>query len=328
MTPTAAADPVTGLGTCCRQPFIQHALLAGTAIALLSGLVGYFVVLRGQVFAGDALSHVAYTGALAALAAGVDLRFGLFVATVVVGLLLGVLGGRAGGRRRRHRHGVRLGARAGRVLPGRSTPPHARTGNSAANVNVLFGSIFGISGAGARAGGRASPCRHRWLLVGDRPAAAVRQPRPGRGRGPRGAGPLARTGVPGRWSGSTAAEASQAVGALLLFALLAAPPAAAQRLTDRPWPALALAGGLSVLALWLGIAVQPTPGPRLPPASPSWRSPTAEYLLAAGWAVPPACTGRRRRLRPAGRTGVPGAGGAAECSGHSPKSSTVWLMSV
>ncbi|MDP9093142.1 MAG: metal ABC transporter permease, partial [Actinomycetota bacterium] len=77
------------------HPFIQNALLAGTAIAMLSGLVGYFVVLRGQVFAGDALSHVAYAGALAALAAGVDLRFGLFAATVAVGLALGLLGGRA-----------------------------------------------------------------------------------------------------------------------------------------------------------------------------------------------------------------------------------------
>ena len=52
------------------QEFVRNALLAGTAIALASGLVGYFVVLRAQVFAGDALSHVAFTGALAAAAAG------------------------------------------------------------------------------------------------------------------------------------------------------------------------------------------------------------------------------------------------------------------
>ena len=50
------------------QPFMQHAFLAGSGIALASGLVGYFVVLRAQVFTGDALSHVAFTGALAALA--------------------------------------------------------------------------------------------------------------------------------------------------------------------------------------------------------------------------------------------------------------------
>ena len=72
-----AAGPISGVASMLSHPFIQHAFLAGTAIALLSGLVGYFVVLRGQVFAGDALSHVAYAGALAALAAGVELDDGL-----------------------------------------------------------------------------------------------------------------------------------------------------------------------------------------------------------------------------------------------------------
>ena len=45
--------------------FMRNALLAGTFVGLACGLVGYFVVLRAQVFAGDALSHVAFTGALA-----------------------------------------------------------------------------------------------------------------------------------------------------------------------------------------------------------------------------------------------------------------------
>ena len=46
--------------------FMRNALLAGSFIGLACGLVGYFVVLRAQVFAGDALSHVAFTGAVAA----------------------------------------------------------------------------------------------------------------------------------------------------------------------------------------------------------------------------------------------------------------------
>ena len=75
--------------------FFRNALLAGTAIALASGLIGYFVVLRAQVFAGDALSHVAFTGALAAAAAGVDTRIGLFAATIAIALLLGLLGERS-----------------------------------------------------------------------------------------------------------------------------------------------------------------------------------------------------------------------------------------
>src|SRR5947209_13785680 len=75
--------------------FIRNALLAGTFTALACGLVGYFVVLRAQVFAGDALSHVAFTGALAAAAAGVDTRIGLFAATIAIALVLGGLGERA-----------------------------------------------------------------------------------------------------------------------------------------------------------------------------------------------------------------------------------------
>ena len=67
------------------QEFMRNALLAGTFIALACGVSGWFVVLRGQVFAGDALSHVAFPGALAAAAAGIDERVGLFAATVAVG---------------------------------------------------------------------------------------------------------------------------------------------------------------------------------------------------------------------------------------------------
>ncbi|HEX2423510.1 MAG TPA: metal ABC transporter permease, partial [Actinomycetota bacterium] len=71
---------------------MRNAFLAGTGIAAGCGAVGYFVVLRSQVFTGDALSHVAFTGALAALAAGVDLRFGLFGATIAVAVGMGFLG--------------------------------------------------------------------------------------------------------------------------------------------------------------------------------------------------------------------------------------------
>src|SRR6202035_4621314 len=61
--------------------FIRNAYLAGTLIALACGVVGWFTVLRGQVFAGDALSHVAFVGAIAAAVVGVDERVGLFALT-------------------------------------------------------------------------------------------------------------------------------------------------------------------------------------------------------------------------------------------------------
>ena len=66
--------------------------------------------------------------------------------------------------------------------------------------------------------------------------------------------------------GATAAEATQAVGALLLLGLLAAPAGAAQRLTANPYLALALSAALAVLAMWLGLALSYAI-PSLPPST-------------------------------------------------------------
>ena len=80
--------------------------------------------------------------------------------------------------------------------------------------------------------------------------------------------------------GASAAEASQAIGALLLFGLLAAPPAAAQRLTNRPWRAFALSGGArrcgDVAGLGLAYAY-----PTLPPSFTIMGVAAGEYALAA-----------------------------------------------
>ncbi len=259
------------------QPFIQHAFVAGTAIAVLSGLVGYFVVLRGQVFAGDALSHVAYTGALAALAAGVDLRFGLFAATVSVGLLLGLVGGR------RVADDVVIGTTFSWIL-GLGVfflawyTTHSSAGNGAASVTVLFGSIFGISASAATTAALIAAGLVVVLLFIARPLLfASLDPAVAAARGVpvRALGPAFLAIV-----GAAAAEASQAVGALLLFGLLAAPPAAAQRLTDNPWRALPLSALLAVLAMWGGLSLSYA-APRLPASFCVMAFATAEYALSA-----------------------------------------------
>jgi zinc/manganese transport system permease protein len=234
------------------QPFMRYALLAGTAIALASGLAGYFVVLRGQVFAGDALSHVAFAGALAALAAGIDLRIGLFVAVLAVAMVLGVLGDRG------EADDVAVGAVFAWVL-GLGVlflslfTINNSSANGAAGVNVLFGSIFGFDS------GRA------WLVVATSfviVAALVGIARPLLFAS---IDPVVAdaAGVPVRilsfvfliLLAVTAGMASQAVGALLLLALLAAPAAAAQRLTVRPHTAMWLSAGIAVASMWIGLAV-------------------------------------------------------------------------
>ena len=65
--------------------------------------------------------------------------------------------------------------------------------------------------------------------------------------------------------GATAAEATQAVGALLLLGLLAAPAGAALRLTDRPFVALALSCGIAVVSMVVGLTLSHTV-PALPPS--------------------------------------------------------------
>ena len=124
--------------------FVRNAWIAGTAIALASGLIGYFVVLRAQVFAGDALSHVAFTGTLAAAAAGIDARIGLFAATILIALLLGSLGERSGA------NDVTIGVTFAAILGlGAYFLALFSTGTGGANgllgARTLFGSIFGLS---------------------------------------------------------------------------------------------------------------------------------------------------------------------------------------
>jgi zinc/manganese transport system permease protein len=258
-------------------PFIQHALLAGTAIALLSGLVGYFVVLRGQVFAGDMLSHVAYAGALAALAAGIDPRIGLFAATIAVALGIAFLAGKATA------DDVIIGNAMAWVL-GLGVfclafyTTYRATGNSTANVTVLFGSIFGISASDAALAAWIAAGLITVLLLIARPllfASLDPDVAAARGVPVRMLGPLFLAIV-----GATAGEASQAVGALVLTGLLAAPAAAAYHLTTRPWAALALAGALAVAAMWLGLTLAYAI-PILPPTFTIMAVAAAEYALAA-----------------------------------------------
>ncbi len=241
----------TGLGQMFAHPFVREAFLAGLPIAALAGVVGYFMVLRSQVFSGDALSHVAFTGALAALAFGVDARLGLFVATIGIGVVLGLLGNR--GRADDVLIGtlfawiLGLGVLALSVY----TASASAAANGGAGVSVLFGSIFGLSAARATLAAAVALALLLVMLVIARPLLfASLDEAVAAARGV----PVTALGV-GFLAlvGATAAEATQAVGALLLIGLLAAPAGAAQRLTRNPYSGLALSAGLSLAAMATGL---------------------------------------------------------------------------
>lgn len=267
------------------HPFLRTAFLAGTPVALACGLVGYFAVLRGQVFTGDALSHVAFTGSLAALAIGIDLRFGLFAATIAVAVAMGLLA------RRGRADDVVIGSVFAWVLglgvlflslytTGRSGAA-GTSGN--AGVSVLFGSIFGLAGRdavlaaviGLAAAGSLLAIARPLLFATVDDAVAAARGIPVRALG---VAFLALVGV-------VAAETTQVVGALLLLGLLAAPAAAAQRLTVRPYAGLALSAALAVLATWAGLT-ESYLVPSMPPSFAIIATSVAIYaaISAVTWA--------------------------------------------
>ena len=243
--------------------FVRNAYLAGTFISLACGIVGWFVVLRGQVFAGDALSHVAFVGAIAAAVLGLDERIGLFVLTLLLAAGMGALG------RRAHADDVVIGTVFAWIL-GIGVfllallAVGAAGGNGIAGVNTLFGSIYELTPGAAQLAaaialvviaGVAVAARPLLLCTLDAELAAVR-------------------GIPVRVLGIlfllalaiVTAQSTQAVGALLLLGLLAAPAGAAHNLCARPYLGMALSGGLAVAAMWGGLALSYAV-PSLPPSS-------------------------------------------------------------
>lgn len=257
------------------QEFVRNAWLAGTAIALACGLVGYFVVLRAQVFAGDALTHVAFTGAVAAAAAGVDTRIGLFAATIAVAIAIGWLGDRSAA------DDVTIGITFSWIL-GLGVfflalfSSSAAGGNGVLGARTLFGSIFGLSAGDSQLAAVVAAVIALSLIAIARPLLfATVDP-----------GVAAARGVPVRalgllflaLLGATAAEATQAIGALLLLGLLAAPAGAAQRLTANPYRGLALAPGIAVACTWAGLTLSYLV-PSLPPSSAITAFACGAYLI-------------------------------------------------
>jgi zinc/manganese transport system permease protein len=272
----SASGPLTGLANMLGHPFIIHALVAGSAVAAVCGLVGYFLVLRSQVFAGDALGHTAYTGAMAALVAGLDPRLGLFAATIMAGIALG-------GISRRGADDVMIGSFFSWMLGLGALfltyyITHGSGNNSVVNTNVLFGSIFGINDQArtlaitiAVAVGVVMIAIARPLLFATIDPAVAQA-----------------AGVPTRLLGAlflaivgaTVAEATQIIGALVVLGLLAAPAAAAARLTTQPWHGFWLSAVLATAAIWIGVTIAYAV-PAAPATFTIMSTAAAIYLIAA-----------------------------------------------
>jgi len=267
--------------------FVRNAWLAGTFIALACGSIGWFVVLRGQVFAGDALSHVAFVGAIAAATLGVDERVGLFALTLAMAGAIGALG------RRAVADDVTIGTAFAWIL-GIGVLLLAVLATSSAGAsgittaNTLFGSIYSLSASASEIAASVGLALTALVLAAARPLLlstldpelAMLRGVPVRGLGLAFLGALA----------IVTAQSTQAVGALLLLGLIAAPAGAAGALTARPYLGVALSGAIAVGAMWGGLSLSYAIG-SLPPSSAIIGLAAAAYATAA-------IAGRLRRRQP------------------------------
>ena len=232
--------------------FMRSAFIAGGCIAVAAGLVGYFVVLRNQVFTADALGHTAFTGSLGGLLAGLNVLVGAFASCVAVALAIGTLGGRGRGR------DVAIGTVFAWVLglgvlflSLYTTSRSASAGN--VGVSLLFGSILSLQprqvaitvGAALATIAVVVIVARPLLFLSVDPEVAVTRGVPAR----------ALTALFLVLVAVTVAEAVQAVGALLIFALLVTPAAVAQNLSARPWQAMLLSALVAVAVVWGGLVL-------------------------------------------------------------------------
>ena len=227
--------------------FMVNAFLATTIVGVMAGLVGYFLVLRGQTFAGHALAHVGFTGATGAVLVGAPPLAGLVAVTVAGGVGMGLLGERLAGR------DVAVGLVLAVALGLGLLFLHFFTAYATQATALLFGNVLGIGAVTL------------WLLAGLgivtlAGLAAIARPLLFATLAPE----LAEAkGVSLRLYAVlflavvalATAECAQIVGVLLVFTLMVGPAAAAQRVTGSMGRGIVLSAILALAEAWGGIAL-------------------------------------------------------------------------
>ena len=231
-------------------PFMVHALAAGTIVAVMAGVVGWFMVLRRQTFAGHTLSVTAFTGASAAGLAGVPVLVGYFG---VCGLGAVALAAAAGTRRALSSESAATGSIGALALALGFLFVSLYHGVLNGLDSLLFGTFLGITSGQVQVLLVVAAVAVALVAVAARPLLyASVDPDVARAAGVRvrllGLAFLLVLGL-------SVAETSQITGALLVFALLVTPAATAQHLTTRPLFGVVLSVALALLVTWLGLAL-------------------------------------------------------------------------
>jgi zinc/manganese transport system permease protein len=231
--------------------FMVNAFRAGTIVAVTASVVGWFMVLRKQTFAGHTLSVAAFPGAAGATLLGISATIGYFTSCIVAALVI-ALGSRPSRSRGFSDESAVVGTVQAFVLACGYLFAVLYKGLLSGVNSQLFGFAFGVTTEQVMALAVVGVLVLGITAVIGRPllfSSVDVDVAQARGVGVRALGIVFMVVL-----GAAAAEASQITGALLVFALLVMPAATAQRLTPRPIAGIALSVVISVAVTWAGLA--------------------------------------------------------------------------
>jgi zinc/manganese transport system permease protein len=227
--------------------FMQHAFEAGTVVAIIAGIVGYFVVLRRSSFAAHALSHIGFAGAAGAVLLGVNPVFGLLAFTSGGGVGMAMLGPRAVNR------DVQIGTVLAFMLGLGVLFISLYTGYATEAYSILFGEILGISSNDVLVTVVASLVILTAVAIVYRPllfASLDEDVAEAKGLS------MPLLGIIFMLLVAVATSmAVQVVGVLLIFSLMVTPAAIAQRLAKRPRSAMMISVLVALMATWSSLFI-------------------------------------------------------------------------
>jgi zinc/manganese transport system permease protein len=227
--------------------FMRNAFAAATVVAIVAGCVGYFLVLRGQTFAGHALAHVGFTGATGAVLIGVAPLWGLVAMTVAAGILMGFMSEKLAQR------DVAIGIVLAFSLALGLLFLHFFTSFATHATALLFGNVLGVDlptvGILIVLG---AICLVTLAIVSRPLLFASLQPELAEAKG---VSLRLYSVVFLAIVALATAECAQIVGVLLVFALMVGPAATAQRLVSGVCAGVLLSAALALAEAWGGLTL-------------------------------------------------------------------------
>jgi zinc/manganese transport system permease protein len=227
--------------------FMINAFAAAGIVAVVSGLVGYFLVMRGQTFAGHALSHIGFAGATGAGLIGLAPLWGLLGFTLVAGIVIGALSERISNR------DIAIGVVLSLALGFGLLFLHYYTSFATQATAILFGNVLAVDHTMIVTLAALGTVTLAALAAIMRPLIfSSLQPELAEAKGV----PLRFVSIAFLALVAIAVSAcAQIVGVLLVFTLMVGPPAAAQRVTTGLWSGLFVSAALALADAWLGLTM-------------------------------------------------------------------------